>query len=106
MIFFRNYSESLVKCPHFSPVKRLSRLSIDLSILLKLRLLPLYLSVPVRRIHHLSETESVYKDTGKIPVFLVYYSITFDETEMVRIPVRCCQNDVWSVDVFRYNTGK
>ena len=45
-------------------------------------------------------------DTGKIPVFLGYYSITFDETETVRIPVRCCQNDVGSVDVFRYNTGK
>ena len=26
--------------------------------------------------------------TDKISVFLGYYSITFDETEMVRIPVR------------------
>ena len=26
-------------------------------------------------------------DTGKITVFLGYYSITFDETEMVRMPV-------------------
>ena len=35
-----------------------------------------------------------------------YYSIAFDETEMVRIPVWCYQNDVGSVDVFRYNTDK
>ena len=44
------------------------------------------------------------KDIGKIPVFLDYYSITFDETEMVRIPVWCYRNDVRSIDVFRYNT--
>ena len=44
-------------------------------------------------------------DTGKITVFLGYYSITFDETEMVRIPVRCCQNDVGSINVFRCNTA-
>ena len=44
-------------------------------------------------------------DTGKMPVFLGYCSITFDETEMVRIPVRCYQNDVRTVDVFRCNTG-
>ena len=50
----------------------------------------------------LPETESVLR----IPVFLGYYSITFDETEMVRIPVRCYQNDVKSIDVIRYNTGK
>ena len=30
----------------------------------------------------------------------------FDETEMVRIPVWCYRNDVRSLDVFRYNTGK
>ena len=45
-------------------------------------------------------------DTRKIPVFLGYCSITFDETKMVRIPVWCYQNDVRSVDVFRYNIGK
>ena len=38
-------------------------------------------------------------DTGKIPVSLGYYSITFDETEMVR--TWCYQNDVRSVDAFR-----
>ena len=43
---------------------------------------------------------------GKIPVFLGYYAITFDETEIVRISVRCCRNDVRSVDVDRYNAGK
>ena len=32
-------------------------------------------------------------------VFLSYYSITFDETEMVRIPVWCYQNNVRSVDI-------
>ena len=38
-------------------------------------------------------------DTGKIPVILGYCSITFDEAEMVRIPVWCYQNDVKSIDV-------
>ena len=52
------------------------------------------------------QSRSGITDTGKIPVFLGYYSITFDETEMVRIPVWCYRNDVRSVDVFRYNTGK
>ena len=43
---------------------------------------------------------------GKIPVFLGYCSTMFDESETVRISVRCYRNDVRSVDVDRYNTGK